>query len=499
MAKRLSDLEIKKRLQQLRNVTHLHTVARARLEKALATIKDLKLQLQARDTRIAEMEVLLADKESQRKELAAKLWKARKHRKQDQAAAEVSSEASTSSTASANKPKRKPGAQPGHTPHYRPKPLPSEVTDRQIFDLAVCPNCHNEVGDQADTEERYQEDIDLAPKAKIVRHYTITRHWCSNCREYVRPINTPAQHLRRFGPNLMGFILYARYRLRLPLLKIQESLKEMHNFEISEGEIQNQLDDARKALGDQYELICELIKTAHVVYADETGWRMDGDNWYLWAFVSPKDGAIRYELRDTRGGAVAHEALGGKADQIIVSDGYTPYNSMDSPNQQCWVHLDRVAKAKSPYFYGLLCKLYDQLLVELKKPIEQRDIKYFDDQLTRLQTMKPRKDDPLGHIVQARIARNHDQLLICLHYDDVLPENNTAERAIRPQTVFRKIFGCSRSPEGAKTHAVNTSVIATKLAQNPGQTFFEVMLPLVNEIHTKPEPKSKPLPDPVPT
>jgi len=290
----------------------------------------------------------------------------------------------------------------------------------------------------------------------------------------------------------MGYILYARYRLRLPLLKIQESLMEMHDFKISEGEIQNQLDDARIAFGDQYKLICELIKTAHVVYADETGWRMDGDNWYLWAFVSPKDGAVRYELSDTRGGAVAKEALGGKADQIIVSDGYTTYNSMDSPNQQCWVHLERVAKDKSPYLYGQLCKLYGKLLVELQKPIPERDIKYFDEQLTRLQTMKLRKDDPLGHIVQARIARNHDQLLICLYHDDVLPENNTAERAIRPQTLFRKIFGCSRSPSGAKTHAVNTSVIATQLAQNPGQTFFQAVLPLVQDLHTKPQPKPAP-------
>jgi len=489
MAKKLSDTEIKHRLQQLRNITHWHAVARTKLEQALATIKDLRLQLQAKDTRIAGLEVLLADKESQRKELAAKLWKARKHRKEDQAA-EAGPDPSTSSTAKL--PKRKPGAQPGHTPHYRPNPAPSEVTDRQIFDLSVCPTCHNQVGDEVDKVEKYQEDIDLAPRNKIVRHYTITRHWCSNCQEYVRPINTPAQNLRRFGPNLMGYILYARYRLRLPLLKIQESLADMHSFEISEGEIQNQLDDAKAAFGDQYKLICELIKTAHVVYADESGWRMDGDNWYIWAFVSPKDGAIRYELSETRGGAVAREALGGKEDQIIVSDGYSTYNSMDSPNQQCWIHLNRVAKAKSPYFYGLLCQLYSRLLVELGKPIPERNKQYFDDQLTKLQTMTPQRKDLLAKEVQARIARHHDQLLVCLDHDDVLPENNTAERAIRPQVILRKIFGGSRSPGGAKTHAVNTSVIATQLNQNPGKTFFEAVLPLVNDIHAKPKPEPAP-------
>jgi len=31
----------------------------------------------------------------------------------------------------------------------------------------------------------------------------------------------------------MGYILYARYRLRLPLLKIQESLSDLHDFQLS--------------------------------------------------------------------------------------------------------------------------------------------------------------------------------------------------------------------------------------------------------------------------
>lgn len=487
MAQKLTDTVIKQRLQQLRNVTMLHAKAREKVAQLLATVADLKERLRMKDARIAELEVLLADKESQRKELAAKLWKARKHRREDHVTTAAADPATVATGTG-----RKPGAQPGHMPHYRPNPQPREVTDRQIFDLSVCPNCHNPVGDSVDTVEKYQEDIDLAPRTKIVRHYTITRHWCSHCQEYVRPTNTPAQNLRRFGPNLMGYILYTRYRLRLPLLKIKESLSDMHTFEISEGEIQNQLDEAKAAFGDQYKLICELIKTAHVVYADESGWRMDGDNWYIWAFVSPKDGVIRYELSETRGGAVAKEALGGTAEQVIVSDGYSTYNSMDSPNQQCWIHLLRVAKAKSPYFYGQLCQVYDRLLVELEMPTGMRNRQYFDDRLTKLQTMTPKQDDLLAKEVQARMVRHHDQLMVCLDYDDVLPENNTAERAIRPQVILRKIFGGSRSPSGAQTHAVNTSVLATQLNQNPDKTFFEAVLPLVKEAHTKPRPSQAP-------
>ena len=257
----------------------------------------------------------------------------------------------------------------------------------------------------------------------------------------------------------------------------------------SEGEIQHQLDEARDSFGAQYDLICELIKNAKVVYADESGWRMDGDNWYMWAFVSPEDGAIRYEAVDTRGGGIAKEALGDKTDRVIVSDGYAVYDNLPGNNQQCWVHLLRVAKSKSTVIYGALCQLYAQLLLELEKPVEQRDKQKIGDQLVAIQTKayNKRNIDPLASEVQARITKHHDQLLVCLDYDHVLPENNTAERAIRPQVILRKIFGGNRSPTGAKTHAVNTSVIATKLKQNPSQGFFEVMLPLIQEAHTKPK------------
>ena len=184
--------------------------------------------------------------------------------------------------------------------------------------------------------------------------------------------------------------------------------------------------------------------------------------------MSPEDSAIRYEVADTRGGGIAKAALGDKEDRVIVSDGYSVYNSLPGSNQQCWIHLIRVAKEKTKQLYIELSTVYAALLLELEKPIPDRDKQRFNDWLTTLQT-KPYRErtEPLAREVQARIARHHDQLLVCLDHEAVLPENNTAERAIRPQVILRKIFGGNRSPTGAKTHAVNTSVIATNMAQKP--------------------------------
>ncbi len=78
MSRKLSDSEIKQRLQQLRNVTQLHAIARQKLQEALASLRELRAQLASKDARIAELEMKLADKEAQRKTLAGYLYKAGK-------------------------------------------------------------------------------------------------------------------------------------------------------------------------------------------------------------------------------------------------------------------------------------------------------------------------------------------------------------------------------------------------------------------------------------
>ena len=110
MAKKLSDTEIKNRLQQLRNITMLHARAIAKVAKLERLVKAKDALLLQRDQRIAELETALLDKEAQRKALADKFFKAKKQRSADQA-------------------NPKPGAQPGHQSARRPAPRPEEVTD----------------------------------------------------------------------------------------------------------------------------------------------------------------------------------------------------------------------------------------------------------------------------------------------------------------------------------------------------------------------------------
>ena len=82
----------------------------------------------------------------------------------------------------------------------------------------------------------------------------------------------------------------------------------------------------------------DRIRASPVVHADETGWRQDGANRYVWTFTTP---AERYFLRRGRNKEVVDEALGESFSGVLVSDFYAAYNHYPGPKQRCWAHLLR--------------------------------------------------------------------------------------------------------------------------------------------------------------
>lgn len=430
------------------SVTRLKSsVSKLRIEN-----KDLKKIIKEKDKKIITLEDKLKDKEAQRKELLTYLYKPKKDIKENKSR----------------------GKKIGASAYHRPIPEKSAITEEHSYSIKKCPFGDHAVGEAVDTIVKYTEDINLRPQPTVVAN-TITRHWCSYCEMYVKAKDIPP--MPRIGLKTMGYILYARYRLRLPIGKIKESLLDLYDFKISEGEIIDKCKDAETLFGKDQQVITSLIQEATAVYADETGWRMDGQNWFLWVFVSQN--AVRYIIEDTRGKGVAEKALGNKTDRVIISDGYTAYQNLPGEKQQCWVHLLRVAKIHCQPLYADLVMVYKKLLLALEKKKKERDKDTLQKEFTLL--IDRVYAQPEAKKVQNRMRRHAQVLFTCVDYDNVLPENNTAERAIRPQVVMRKISGGSRSLAGAQAQAVNTSVISTMHKQNPAASFFEIMLPLLDK------------------
>lgn len=437
-------------VSRLRQKVTLHEKTIARLKQS-AQVHAHEIERLTEENKALRTQ--LENKELQRKNLQQYLFKGQKQKQEKQAH----------------------GKKQGSRGFHRPVPDPSTIILKTTFTPVKCPCCGEGVGKAVDTVIKYQEDIDLKPKPQTIE-YTITRHWCGRCEEFVRSSGIPA--ISRIGPRVMGYILYARFKLRLTHGLIQRSLFDLYGFTISDGEISDQLSRAQELFKDQYNALTILIQESDAVYADETGWRINGKNWYIWVFVT-KDG-LMFRIADTRGAGVAREILKDKPDRVLIHDGYTGYDKLPGDHQNCWVHTLRAARTFSEPLLFKLQPVYTQLLFELTKPLLERDSAPFIRAVEAL--IADDTYDDIGSMrVRQRLKKELPCLFTCLKYEGVLPENNTAERAIRPQVVMRKIFGGSRSYDGASAHMTATSVIATLEKTHPDKRFFELVLPLIEK------------------
>ena len=145
--------------------------------------------------------------------------------------------------------------------------------------------------------------------------------------------------------------------------------------------------------------------------------------------------------------------------------------------QACFAHLYRKARDaakrigasdEAKAFFGEIQQLYGLLAEDIQMPFvkEEREELFlaYKKDLEKLSAKSYHHEDVKR--VQKYMTNLGDNLLTVLLYKDVPLTNNPAEQTERKIVIGRKISGGSRSPEGAKTHAVNMSITQTILKQN---------------------------------
>ena len=76
------------------------------------------------------------------------------------------------------------------------------------------------------------------------------------------------------------------------------------------------------------------------------------------------------------------------------------------------------------------------------------------------------KEKDVNTFIKVWLIRHQNRLVTFLKYRDSQPENNHAERAIRPMVILRKITGGSKSERGIKATDITMSIIETWVKQN---------------------------------
>jgi hypothetical protein len=283
---------------------------------------------------------------------------------------------------------------------------------------------------------------------------------------------------------LASLIATLRTVMRLPIRQIQAYLLTLHGVTISSGEIVELLHRLKAHMQPHLDALKQEIRASPAVQADETGWREDGTNGYIWSVSTP---SIRYyEYHHSRGGEVVKSLIGENYGGVLGGDFYAAYNIHEGLHQRCWVHLlgdIHDLKEDFPHDGALLSwassvkSIYEQAIAWVEQgpdpalsPRKQQQARVgqqhaFEQQLWQLCQPFVRTPAP-QHTLCERVERFLPELFVFVAVPGVPAHNNLAERSIRPLVVARKISGGTRSPKGSATRMGLASLFGTWMAQH---------------------------------
>ncbi len=375
--------------------------------------------------------------------------------------------------------KKRRGRAAGHPGSGRKRPAQIDRTE-QIPVGAHCPDCGELLTGAGVTRERIIEDIEPVRPPQVTC-YEIERRWCPHCRAYKESPVTAALPRHRVGFHVMLFVVYQKVAVGLSYGKIRHELRTYFGLTLSKGELSNIVDEVATLFGPAYTRLIDLLRQQARVHVDETGWRINGVNHWLWVFVN--DVITLYVVSHSRGSKVPKALLGADFAGSVVSDFYSAYNPLDYEKGKCWSHLLRDSHAlvddRAPpdserqHFHQQLHQLFLDmgLALEQVKLDDGARANMAQEMRQRLQAFAQQAwTDADCQRLAKRILKHLDELLLWLRDPEVNATNNTAERALRPAVVTRKTSFGSHSKKGALDFARLLSLIRTWEQQ--GLDFF---------------------------
>jgi transposase len=352
----------------------------------------------------------------------------------------------------------------------RKREIPTEVVEHR---LDKCPDCGRKLSGGWVHSRRQVIEIPETP-VRVIEHVVIAG-WCGACGKRHIPrleMSSEVMGNSRFGVRLMSVVADMATNCRMPHRTIQRILGALYGLRISVGEISELLHRvADRGVNAYRDLLCE-IRGSPVVNADETGWREDGVNGYIWSFSTPK---VRYLVRDrSRASEVVTRTLGDEFAGVLVSDFYGAYNAYEGVKQRCWVHLLRDLKSlreKHPknksveQWVGHVKSTYERAKEAATGNYDQmqrcRLRQRFEARMLRLATPYRDAKNAPQRVLAKRIESFLGELFSFVDCEGVPSDNNAAERAVRPAVIARKVSGGTRSKKGSNTRMTLMSLFGT--------------------------------------
>jgi transposase len=388
------------------------------------------------------------------------------------------------------RPKR-PGRKPGRGRFsFRTLPTPDQWTAPPIevrLPDPICPCCG-----KALREDRVDLAAltDLPPQPKpIVQPYRVWVYRCPTCETTVRashPDVAPDQYgatAHRMGSRVMAAAHATHYGLGVPVRKVPALLQLYTGVRLTQSAItQDALRRVSGPVGREYRSLRDRVPTSDVVYTDDTGWRVGGENAQLMIFVT--DTATVFQVRPQHRNEEVREVIGDDYAGVLVTDRGKSYDAKELEaveQQKCILHALRsinevleTKQGRARHFGARLKKLLKAGLALWHDYHDQHgrlvgfDVRVRQHRAAVTRHLKPRRlSDADNQRLLDQFGGHHARgnLLRFLEDPRVEPTNNRSERGFRFAVIQRKVSQCSKTAGGARAFEAFASVIKSTMRQ----------------------------------
>ena len=362
--------------------------------------------------------------------------------------------------------------------------------------LTVCPNCACALPPEAITGTVTHRVLDLVRELTEVIAFRLDVGCCPNCQKVVRAELPPEAGVGELGEQFRVLAAYLRTQGRMSLGPLKFFFQEILRVDVSRGWLHASGVRVSDAVVPAWDALAREIRKADVVNMDETGFGRKDRDW-IWVALSAR--TVFFHFSHTRGFAALNAILPEEFSGVLCTDRFSTYKKLKAAVRQfCWAHLRRefIALSESPK--PEIARLGTQMLAEQEEvfhlwhlfrqqTIDRAAVRQLSAlclaRLKRYLILASRMEHKAARTLGKSLLENWDKLWTFLRIEGVEPTNNSAERALRPLVILKRIFQRLPSQDGKRFFERMLSLGAT--ARIRGVPIFDWLIKALHAAHKK--------------
>ena len=173
---------------------------------------------------------------------------------------------------------------------------------------------------------------------KWITDYLSWNYKCTKCGNLFAPEGVPGGRAPKYGHGLATWCIYNNLVCGQNLGRVRRALNDIFDLDVPQPTIFRFKSALREMLQPIYDRILAHLLKGSLLHIDETEVSLRGCKGYVWVFASMD--ATYFEYRDSRKAQFLGSLLKG-FQGVLISDFFTGYDSLSSPQQKCLIHLIR--------------------------------------------------------------------------------------------------------------------------------------------------------------